>query len=144
MKAATKHDRHKLLGSLFIEAVKKGISQEDLRNTIAPEFLGKRLSQANVTEINKLRNHITGYKPTWKKYPPSLTGLKEEICDIAKARWGEGWEGSLNAFCKKFGIQKWQWLNISHAKAIKQRLKVLQGQPPRPEDRDTPPCQGGE
>lgn len=120
--------RHKLLGSLFIEAGKRGISQEELREVIAPEYLGKRLSAASETEINKLRSHIVrGQGPGGKRYPSSLAGLKEEVCDLARQRWGEGWETSLNAFCGKFGVQRWQWLNVNHAVAIKRRLMELQG-----------------
>lgn len=130
-----KENRHKLLGSLFIEAGKRGIAQEYLRNDIAPEYLGKRLSEASEVEIKKLRSHITGYKNGYrgyglrgkKKYESSLAGLKEEVCDLAKARWGEGREGSLNAFCKRFGVAKWQWLNVNHAVAIKKRLIAMQG-----------------
>ena len=129
MKTAIKYDRRKLLGSLFIEAGKRGITQTDLREVIAPEYLGKRLSLASEIEINKLRSHITGYKkPTWKKYPASLDGLKQEVCDIAKQRWGMAWEESLNAFCRKFGVMKWQWLNVGHAVAVKKRLREMQGE----------------
>jgi hypothetical protein len=140
-----KQKRAKALGRLFIEAKKRQIAAGDLQDTIALNVINKRLSEANIIEIGRVIDHITGKKNKHKMYPASLAGLKQEIIDIAKARWGGSsagseWEGSLNAFCVKFGVMKWQWLNISHARAIKKRLKELQGKPTTP----TPPCQGGE
>ena len=46
------------LGRLFSEAKKRGISQEQLRNDIAPAQLKKRLSKATAIEIEKLMRFI--------------------------------------------------------------------------------------
>lgn len=62
-----------------------------------------------------------------KKYESSIVGLKEEIKDLAIARWTEsGWEQPLNNFCRRFGIQRWQWLDVAHGKSVKEALLRLQ------------------
>lgn len=58
----------------------------------------------------------------WKKYPSSMQGLRDEIRDLAEKRWGESWERSLIALCRKFGVSHWRFLDMNHAKAVKQRL----------------------
>lgn len=63
-----------------------------------------------------------------KRYKSSRSGLIEEIEDIAKQRYGEGWEAPLNALCRKFGVQRYQWLDISHGKAVKRRLLEMEEQ----------------
>ncbi len=55
----------------------------------------------------------------WKKYESSLAGLKLEIRDLAKARWPDTWSSSLNALCRKFGVDHYNFLNVNHAKAVK-------------------------
>lgn len=65
-------------------------------------------------------------KESWKKYESSITGLKEEICDLAKARFGgDAWELPLNSFCARFGVKRWQWLDVSHGRAVKAALLRL-------------------
>ena len=53
------------------------------------------------------------------KHESSLFGLREEVRDLALMRWGEGWERPLNALCRRFGVDRWQWLDVKHGKAIK-------------------------
>ena len=60
------------------------------------------------------------------KYASSIAGLKEEITDLAKARFGESWELPLNNFCRRFGLQRWQWLDVAHGKEGKAALLRLQ------------------
>lgn len=138
--------RHAMLGKLFISAQEHGISQDDLRDYIAPELIGKRLSAANEREIGLVLEHICGprvRRPSSRvpqKYPSSIQGLKDEICDLARARFGEslpapggnecsgasaGWELPLNNFCRRFGIERWQWLDVNHGKAVKGALLRL-------------------
>lgn len=61
-----------------------------------------------------------------KKYESSIKGLREEICDLARARWGASWELPLNNFCRRFGIQRWQWLDVSHGRAVMAALRRMQ------------------
>jgi hypothetical protein len=67
-----------------------------------------------------------GEDVSWKKYESSIKGLRDEICDLAKARFGESWELPLNNFCRRFGIERWQWLDVNHGKAVKGALIRLQ------------------
>ena len=57
-----------------------------------------------------------------KKYASSLDGLREEITDLARERWGAEHEQSLNKLCRKFGVSHWRFLNVNHGKAVKARL----------------------
>ncbi len=66
-------------------------------------------------------------KPEWKKYESSVKGIKEEICDLARQRWGEEkWESALNALVRGFGVGHWKWLDVSHGKAVKAAIIRLQ------------------
>ena len=61
------------------------------------------------------------------RHESSLPGLREEVRDLARERWGDGsagspqagWERPLNGLCRRFGVDRWQWLDVKHAKAIK-------------------------
>lgn len=58
----------------------------------------------------------------WKKYESSIKGLREEVVDLARVRWGDTWSSSLNSLCKKFGVDHYNFLDLSHGKAIKNKL----------------------
>lgn len=134
-----------MLGKLFLEADARGIPRERVREEIAPGLLnGKRLSAASEREISLVLTHVAGpmkkQQPrrgeripqahnsrTWKKYDSSIQGLRDEICDLAKARWGmESWERSLNSLCNRFGVKRWQWLDYSHGRELKSTIIRMQ------------------
>ncbi|MDH3976439.1 MAG: hypothetical protein OEV42_19415 [Deltaproteobacteria bacterium] len=121
-----KSPRAKLLAALFKKAAQQGINQKDLRENIAQQVNSKRLSKSSLQEIVKVIDHITGGKQTRpRKYAPGIAGLKYEIKDLAMTRWGDEWEGSLNKFCKGFGVDRYQFLNIAIGKVVKKRLVEL-------------------
>ncbi len=123
--------RRRLLAALFSHASDKGIGQDDLRDVIAPGLIGKRLSEASAKEIYQVLEHVAGKrKATKPRYESSLDGLRREVADIARERFGEDFEKPLNALCKKFGVDRFRWLNVAHAKAIRDRLKELQAEGP--------------
>lgn len=64
-----------------------------------------------------------------KKYPSTMQGLRDEIADLARARWGETWEHSLNTLCRKFGVDHHRFIDISHGKAIKAAIIRMQSAP---------------
>ncbi len=76
------------------------------------------------SESSKPRTHNP--VPWTPKYPSSLQGLKANICDLARDRFGESWELPLNNFCRRFGIERWQWLDVSHGRAVKAALMRLE------------------
>ncbi len=91
---------------------------------------------------------------SWKKFESSLAGLKQEICNLAWVRWGgikpgpgvppdEVWEAPLNNFCQRFGVKRWQWMDVNHGKAVKGALLRLQNTDDRaqaePEDEEPIP-----
>ena len=62
-------------------------------------------------------------KGSWKKYDSSMQGLKDELCDLARGRFGvDGWEQPLNSLCQRCGVKRWQWLDVAHAKSVKEIL----------------------
>lgn len=123
--------RRRLLAALFAEAPKKGIGEEDLRDVIAPGLIRKRLSEASASEVYKVLEHVTGKRrPKKARYESSIEGLRKEVTDLARERFGEDYERPLNAFCRKFGVGHYRWLNVGHAKAIRERLKQLQAEGP--------------
>jgi hypothetical protein len=129
-----KPKRNSMLGKLFITADELGIDREEVRNVIAPGLLhGKRLSAASEQEIAQVLTHLSAPSaaPREKKYASSLDGLKAEICDLARERFGDGppsdiWEEPLNNLCIRFGVKRWQWLDVAHGKEIKAALIRLQ------------------
>ncbi len=83
----------------------------------------------------KIRRKATETRPgdveatkeqSWKKYESSLAGLKQEVCSLAAERFGESWELPLNNLCRRFGVKRWQWLDVNHGKAVKAALLRLQ------------------
>lgn len=80
-------------------------------------------------------SQATGNRPPApKKYASSLDGLREEITDLARGRWPDTWEQSLNALCRKFGVSHWRFLNVDHGKAIKQRIISWEATPLTPQE----------
>ena len=119
-----KSPRARLLSKLFIKAAETGISQEMVRENITFAVNGKRLSASTLTEIGRVIDHIKG-APRQRKYAPGIAGLRCEIRDLAMTRWEDGWEDSLNAFCKSFGVSHWRFLDITKGKAVKKRLQKI-------------------
>lgn len=122
--AKQKSPRGKILAVLFKKASQMGISSEMVRDVIAPDVNGKRLSASTPAEIGRVIDHITG-KPRQRKYAPGIAGLRCEIKDLAMSRWGAGWEKSLNKFCEAFKVSHHRFLDITKGKAIKKRLKEM-------------------
>jgi len=77
-------------------------------------------------------------KGSWKKYESSIEGLRQEICDLAKARWGDDFERSLNALCQRFGIRHWKWLDVAHGKEIKNAILRMNAADHAPETHPHP------
>lgn len=126
----------KILAALFAEAKKLGIEQDTLRNEIAPAVIKKRLSMATGQEILRVIQHITGSgqgsgargqlkRP--QKYESSKAGLIQELEDAARARWGEGFAKSLNAFvnANRETQTHYKFLSVTSLKAIKERIKEM-------------------
>lgn len=123
--------RRRLLAALFAEATRRGIEGEDLRDVIAPGLIRKRLSEASAREIYKVLEHVAGKRrPSRPRYESSIEGLRKEVADLARERFGEDYERPLNALCRKFGVGHYRWLNVATAKAIRERLKQLQAAGP--------------
>ena len=130
--------RDRLLAALFAEAKKKNIDAEFLRDVIAKNIIGKRLSEASPQELMKVLEHVTGKHGRncqeetpdstkgVKKYESSRKGLIEELKDIAEERYGNDFEMPLNNLCKQFGVLRYQWLDMRHLKAVKAALIRLQ------------------
>ncbi|MDG6005528.1 MAG: hypothetical protein E3K29_06725 [Candidatus Brocadia sp.] len=141
---AAKNTKHLVLKALFAEAAKYGISQETLREDIAPCVIGKRLSDAKVREVARVLDHIKALhgvpytpKPTagggqWNRYESSKAGLLEEVKDLAVARFGQDFVVPLNNLCARFGESDgYRKMRVSALKEIKRRLKELQRDDPR-------------
>lgn len=138
-----KDPKEALRGALFAEAKKLGIGQEQLRNEIAPNVIGKRVSKASETELNRLIVHITGKPPRPSATPPILggagvirfesskEGLIQELESHATVRWGEDFSASLNKFANKFINRKsgvltpYKMLRVASLVAVKDKIKEL-------------------
>lgn len=124
-----KDPRQKLLAALFARAREMGIESEELRDELAPTVIKKRLSEASSRDIFKLLEHVTGVytKTGYMKYASSKAGLLDELKDVARERWGEGFERSLNAFVNANRPAKthYRFLGVAALKALKERIREL-------------------
>ena len=119
-----------------------GISQETLREDIAPGLLNKRLSKCSPQEVAKVLVYVhnkhgiaettdyTDYTEK-KRYEPSRKGLLQEVADLAKQRFGEDFVRPLNSLCERFKVEGYRSMRVSQAKAVKATLIRLQREDPR-------------
>lgn len=123
--------RQKLLMSLFAKSRQLGIEPDELRETIAPEVIKKRLSEASAKELFLVLDHVTKLymESGYQEFESSKAGLILELESIARERWGEDFTKSLNAFINSHshkGTRKhYKFLPVADLKAFKDRLKEL-------------------
>ena len=127
---AENNNRAGVIRLIFVKAKELGIPEDVLRKDIAPNVAGKRISKCNLVELAKLADHLKSIKGGSKTYESSFKGLKEEVVDIAQARFGDDFEEPLNNLCKKFKVTHYRWLTLRQAKAIKDTLTRLQEEGP--------------
>ena len=103
------------------------LDQDDYRQILRERYGVETSKDLTTAQASDLLEYFTGlgFPPRQRERTPlpkhesSLPGLREEVRDLARERWGNGWERSLNALCRRFGVDRWQWLDVKHAKAIK-------------------------
>lgn len=132
MKAST---RRRLLAALFAKSAKAGLSAEFVRDELAPDVIGKRLSEATAQEILKLIEHLAGAYPAKEGGPEGFyrggaggrAGLLAELEDAASRRWGEDFERPLNAFVnsRRKTPTHYRFLRVADLKALKERIRGL-------------------
>lgn len=122
---AIKETKNRLLRALFLKARKAGIASDELRDYIAPAVIGKRLSEASPKELLRVIERVSGHRV--QKYAGSRAGLIEELTDVARARWGEEFEGPLNTFVNshRSTVTHYKFLPTKTLKVFKNRLKEL-------------------
>ncbi len=60
----------------------------------------------------------------------SIEGLRHEVMQLAKERYGENFERPLAALCRKLHIDDYTRMDVRHAKAIKEALLRLEAEGP--------------
>ena len=60
----------------------------------------------------------------------SVEGLRNEVLQIAKERYGEQFERPLAALCRKLNIEDYRTMDVRHGKALKETLLRLQAEGP--------------
>jgi hypothetical protein len=60
----------------------------------------------------------------------SVEGLRHEVLQLAKERYGEDFEKPLAALCRKLHIDDYNKMDVRHAKAIKEALIRLETEGP--------------
>lgn len=60
----------------------------------------------------------------------SLEGLRSEVLQIARERYGEDYEKPLAALCRKLNIEDYRTMDVRHGKALKKTLLRLQAEGP--------------
>ncbi len=123
-----------LIAACFAEAARRGIDAEALREEVAPGIIRTRLSRANEVQLARLLKHLKG--ADWraaprKREPPSMEGLRREIEDLARQRFGnERWDEKVNRLAERMfervGVDHWRWLDMWHTKELKKALVRLE------------------
>jgi hypothetical protein len=118
--APKKDPRAVKLGRLFAEAKKRGIDSERLRNEIAPAQLGKRLSKASISEIEKLTQHLGAPVPrTPDPGPRLMSGFKNRYDELGH-RDGMASPAQLRMI-------EGMWMEVSRMTTYVAREKALEG-----------------
>jgi hypothetical protein len=60
----------------------------------------------------------------------SIEGLRHEVIQLAKERYGEDFERPLAALCRRFEIDDYRSMDIRHAKALKETLLRMEAEGP--------------
>lgn len=130
---------------IHIAKSKLGISDEEYRTMLSDRYWVNTSKELNYEDASDLIDHFktlgftivssrghSGGSPVYhKEYEQSIEGLKKEICDIARARWGEFWERSLNKLINnKFQVTHWKFLDVTTGKKIKRMLISMQAAGP--------------
>ena len=60
----------------------------------------------------------------------SVGGLRLEVVDIARERYGKDFEKPLAALCRKLNVEDYRSMDVRHGKALKDALLRLQAEGP--------------
>lgn len=60
----------------------------------------------------------------------SVEGLRNEVIQIARERYGEDFVKPLEALCRKLNIEDYRTMDVRHGKALKKTLLRLQAEGP--------------
>lgn len=105
---------------LFAEATKRGISEDELRNVIAPGCIYKRLSAATVGEIIEVIRHISGGQAEgFRQAEAQPGGFKERFEDL----------GYRDGMATPEQLRKIEamWIGVSRMPLRVSKLKALEG-----------------
>ena len=115
-----KDPRSVKLGRLFAEAKKRGIDADELRNTIAPGQLKKRLSKASVVEIERLTQFLGAPGPrTPDPGPRLMSGFKHRYDEL-------GHRDGMASPAQLRMIES-MWMEVSRMTTYAAREKALEG-----------------
>ncbi len=124
MNSVAESKRVRLLRTLFGKAKQVGISPEELREHIAINITGKRLSECSNRDLARILDHIVALyfgirKP---RFESSRDGLIKEVETLARQRWGEDWQTSLTKL-----VNRHREVPTSHRFMSIRELKALKG-----------------
>lgn len=139
-----------------------GLSEEEYRTILAENFGVRSSKDLTDPEAERLVNVLfkkMGFeikRPAKPRHPAptrevfyhksSMKGLREEIAEYARRRFGPGWERPLGALAERIaGIERLEWIrNLYHLKEIKNALLKLESSGPyvRGRKRDYVPAPG--
>jgi hypothetical protein len=66
----------------------------------------------------------------WFGEESSIDGLRREVIELAKERYGDDFDRPLKALCRRFNVGDYSSMDVSHAKAVKETLERLQAEGP--------------
>jgi Bacteriophage Mu, GemA protein len=105
-------------------------SSRDLSHAEASQFIDQLLKMGGGTTAPKQDDHGQSVPATRFIEPGSLEGLRREVIQLAKERYGDAFEKPLAALCGKLHIDDYTSMDVRHAKAVKETLLRLEEEGP--------------
>jgi Bacteriophage Mu, GemA protein len=106
-------------------------SSRDLSNAEASRLIDQLLKMGGeIMPAQKRGSHVQRIPAVKFDEPGSLEGLRHEVIQLAKERYGEEFEKPLAALCRKLHINDYTSMDVRHAKAVKETLLRLRSEGP--------------
>ncbi len=112
---------------LMLTALFGSESSRDLSHTEASRLIDQLVKMGGVIIHDEKSTYVPAGRFTEES---SIDGLRHEVIQLAKERYGDEFEKPLAALCRKLHIDDYASMDVRHAKAVKQTLLRLQTEGP--------------
>lgn len=120
---------HRLLVGRFGKQSSRDLTREEASSLIEQLLRMGGVISRQPKRISRRRRQAGGFHEE-----SSVEGLRLEVMEIARKRYGEDFERPLAALCRKLNVEDYRSMDVRHGKALKDALLRLEAEGPyRPE-----------